>query len=160
MDALEHLAALIDATWFGEGLSPLSRTHLAAAAREYRAPAGTRLLREGDETRELSLLIHGRVALSEHVPGRGSVTLMTVEPGDIFGWTALVSPFLATSTVMATDAVHILAFDGAKLRAAIRADVELAAGVYEQVLEAVSRRLLATRQQLLDLYRSDTVDPW
>jgi len=150
----------IDATWFGAGLSTSTQARLASLAREYQAPAGSHLLREGEETRELSLLLYGRVSLNEHVPGRGSVTLLTVEPGDVFGWSAVVPPFRATSSVIAIEPVGVLAFDGAKLRAAVRADVDLAASLYQQVLEAVARRLLATRHQLLDLYRAEAVEPW
>jgi CRP/FNR family transcriptional regulator, cyclic AMP receptor protein len=160
MQTLDPLISVIDSTWFGAGLSPESQARLAGMAREYQAPAEARLLREGEETRELSLLVHGRVALRELVPGRGSVTLMTVEPGDIFGWTAIVPPFRATSTAITIEPVNVIAFDGAQLRAAVRTDVALAAGVYQQVLEAVARRLLATRHQMLDLYRAESVEPW
>ncbi len=160
MNQLEGIISAIDATWFGAGLSPASQSHLADIAREYEAPARTRLLRETEETRELSLLLRGRVSLNEHVPGRGTVTLMTVEPGDVFGWTSLIPPFRATSTVTAIEPVKVIAFDAARLRAMVRSDCELAAGVYQQVLEAVVRRLLATRQQLLDVYRADTIEPW
>src|SRR3989304_1146259 len=40
----------------------------------------------------------GRVALRLHVPGRGQVTILTVEPGDIYGWSAIVPPYRSTST--------------------------------------------------------------
>ena len=151
MQQLATLASTIDATWFGAGLSPESQVRLANLARDYEAPVGARLLREGDETRELSLLIRGRVALSEQIPGRGPVVLVIAEPGDVFGWTALVPPFRATSTVTVIEPVRVLAFDGARLRAAVRSDVALAAGVYEQVLEAVARRFIAAQRELLGL---------
>jgi CRP/FNR family cyclic AMP-dependent transcriptional regulator len=157
MQNLETLTSTIDATWFGAGLSAATQSRLAGLAREYEAPAQARLLREGEETREFSLLIHGRVAISELLPGRGPVVLLTVEPGDIFGWSALVPPFQATSTVIALEPVRVLAFDGARLRAAVRADVQLAAGLYEQVLEAVARRLLATLRELLELHRANAI---
>lgn len=160
MKQLQPLVSSIDATWFGAGLSEASQARLADIAREYEAPVRTRLLRETEETRELSLLLRGRVSLSEHVPGRGSVTLLTVEPGDVFGWSAVIPPFRATSTVTAIEPVQVIAFDGPRLRAVLRSDAQLAAGIYQQVLEAVVRRLLATRQQLLDVYRTDTIEPW
>lgn len=160
VETLDDLVSRIDATWFGTGLSAATQARLAGLAHEIQAPAGTRLLREGDETRELGLLVRGRVALRDLVPGRGTVTLMTVEAGDIFGWSALIPPFRATSTVVAIDAIQVIAFDGAQLRAACRSDVVLAAAVYQQVLEAVARRLLATRSQLLDLYGAGTGEPW
>ena len=154
------LASRIEATWFGSGMSEGARESLAAMAREYEAPARARLLHEGDETRELSVLLSGRVALTEHVAGRGSVTLMTVEPGDIFGWSALIAPFKATSTVVSLEPVRVVAFDGPRLRLAVRSDCELAAGVYQKVLEALARRMGATRTQLLDLYGSESTEPW
>lgn len=160
MPRLDPLVSQIDATWFGAGLSPASQQFLADLAREYAAPAGTRLLQEGAETRELSLLLHGRLLLTEHVPGRGPVTLLTIEPGDIFGWSALIAPFRATSTVTVTEPATVIAFEAARLRYALHQDVQLAAGIYQQVLEAVARRLLATRQQLLDVYDAGTERAW
>jgi CRP-like cAMP-binding protein len=160
MTDLGTLASKIDGTWFGSGLSEGSVELLAGMAREYETPARARLLREGDETKELSVLIDGRVALTEHVAGRGSVTLMTVEPGDIFGWSALITPFKATSTVVSLEPVKVIAFDAAALRDAVHTDCVLAGGIYPRLLEALSRRLGATRHQLLDLYGSEQREPW
>jgi CRP-like cAMP-binding protein len=145
------LVATIDATWFGAGLSERSRERLAALSNEREVPGGTCLLAEGSETRELGVVLSGRVALQADVHGQGVVTLMTVEAGDIYGWSAILPPFVATSTVVAVDRARVLTFDGAPLRAALRSDHELAANLYQQVLEAVARRLVATRHQLLDL---------
>jgi CRP/FNR family transcriptional regulator, cyclic AMP receptor protein len=154
------LASALGSTWFGSGLSEASVERLADMAREYDAPARARLLREGDETMELSVLVSGRVALTEHVAGRGSVTLMTVEPGDVFGWSALISPYKATSTVVSLEPVTVIAFDAAALRDVMRSDCGLAASLYPKLLEALADRLGATRQQLLDLYGSEQHDPW
>jgi CRP-like cAMP-binding protein len=160
MTDLATLVSEIDDTWFGSGLSRSIKERLAGMAREYEAPARARLLREGDDTRELSVLIEGRVALTEHVAGRGSVTLMTVEPGDVFGWSALIAPFKATSTVVSLEPVKVIAFDGDALRDGVRSDCALAAGIYPKLLEALARRLGATRHQLLDLYGSEQTEPW
>ena len=149
------LDSQIGATWFATGLSQSSLERLARMAREYEAPADVRLLREGDETKELSLLVEGRVALTEYVPGRGSVTLMTVEPGDVFGWSALTSPFEATCTVVSQEPVKVIAFDAATLRQEVGSDRDLAAGIYPRLVEALARRLAATHEQLLDLYGSE-----
>jgi CRP/FNR family cyclic AMP-dependent transcriptional regulator len=160
MTDLATLVSEIDDTWFGSGLSKGIKERLAGMAREYEAPARARLLREGDDTRELSVLVEGRVALTEHVAGRGSVTLMTVEPGDVFGWSALIAPFKATSTVVSLEPVKVIAFDGDALRDGVRNDCALAAGIYPKLLEALARRLGATRHQLLDLYGSEQTEPW
>ena len=38
-------------------------------------------------------MVTGRVALRVRVPERGPPTILTVEPGDVVGWSALVPPF-------------------------------------------------------------------
>ena len=154
------LAAGIRATWFGADLSDDCLDRLASMAREYETPARTRLLREGDETRELSILADGRIALTEHVAGRGSVTLMSAEPGDVFGWTAIIPPYRATATVVSLEPVRVIAIEAEPLRAELKSNCVLAAGVYPRLAEALARRLDATRQQLLDLYGSEQRAPW
>lgn len=160
MTEVFDLVSAVDASWFGAGLPEASMNRLASLFRTYEALAHARLLREGDETRELSLLLRGRAALGQRVSGQGSVTIINADPGDVFGWTAIVPPFRATSTVTSMEPVTVLAFDGARLRRLLRNDRELAASLYQQVLEAVVRRLLATRQQLLDVYRAEAIEPW
>ena len=154
------LAEHIRATWFGSDLSEPSLQQLSSMAREYESPARTRLLREGDDTKELSILVDGRIALTEHVAGRGSVTLMSAEPGDVFGWTAIIPPFRATATVVSLEPVKVIAVEAEALRAELKADCVLSAGIYPRLAEALAHRLEATRQQLLDLYGSEQRPPW
>ena len=155
-----ELGEHIRATWFGSDLTDASLEQLAAMAREYESPARTRLLREGDDTKELSILVDGRIALTEHVAGRGSVTLMSAEPGDVFGWTAIIPPYRATATVVSLEPVKVIAIEADPLRAGLKADCVLSAGIYPRLAEALARRLEATRQQLLDLYGSEQRPPW
>ena len=154
------LADHIRATWFGSDLSEPSLERLGTMAREYESPARTRLLREGDDTNELSILVDGRIALTEHVAGRGSITLMSAEPGDVFGWSALIPPYKATATVVSLEPVKVIAIEAVPLRATLKEDCVLSAGVYPRLAEALARRLGATRQQLLDVYGSEERTPW
>lgn len=149
----------IAGTWFGDGLSDTSLARLTDLARTYDEPGGSRLLHVGDKTQELSIVIAGRVALTEHVPGRGSVTFMTVEPGDVFGWSALVPPHMAVSTVSSVEPVTVLAFDGARLQIAMADDPSLGIAVQAKLLDALARRLQATRHQWLDVYGAGLVEP-
>lgn len=80
---------------------------------------------------------------------------MTVEAGDIVGWSVLLSPLAATATVTAAEACRLVGFPGLELHGALAADPVLSAAVHRQALDAVARRLLATRQQLMDMYRAD-----
>jgi CRP-like cAMP-binding protein len=94
------------------------------------------------------------------VPERGPTTILTLEAGDVIGWSALLPPHRATSTVIALEASELILMDGEDLRAELAADPELAAAVYSALLEALARRLVATRQQLLDLFAQPVCEPW
>lgn len=145
----------LDRTWFGSALGPETQARLAGLARVVSAPAGKELLREGEPTDDLSIVLSGRIALRMFVPERGMVTILTVEPGDVVGWSALVPPHRATSEAIVIEEAVLLAFGGRDLRATLHADHALASNVYPRVLEAVARRLAATRFQLLDLFSQE-----
>lgn len=154
---LASVVGAINGTWFGAGLSPETQARLASLARLEHVPAGTEILHEGELTDDFGIVLSGRVALRMLVPERGMVTILTVEPGDIVGWSAIVPPHRATSAAIAIEPVELLMFDGERLRAALRSDHALAASVYPRVLQAVSRRLAATRLQLLDLFAREEI---
>ncbi|MBX3028964.1 MAG: cyclic nucleotide-binding domain-containing protein [Chloroflexi bacterium] len=153
MDANETLRREVGATWFGVGLPADALDRLAALGHLRDVEPGTVLLTEGTPTPELVLLLHGRARVAEREPGREELTLMTVEAGDIVGWSVLLAPMPATATVTAIEASRVAAFPGAALRAQLAVDPVLSAAIHRQALDAVARRLLATRQQLMDMYR-------
>ncbi len=155
VDMGHGIVAALDSTWFGAGLPVETQTRLAGIGHIEHITAGTELLREGEIAEEFGVVLAGRLALRMLVPERGMVTILTVEPGDIIGWSAIVPPHRSTSTVVAIEPIEALMFDGAELRAALRVDHVLAATLYPRVLQAVSRRLSATRLQLLDLFARD-----
>ena len=134
---------------------PGGPAELARLARRYQVPAGTTLLAEGQPVRELGIVLSGRVSVRTLVPERGMVTILTVEPGDIFAKSALVPPYRSTASVVAIQALDAIALDGPRLRAALAADCGLAAALYPRLVEAISRRLDATRLQLLDLFAGE-----
>jgi CRP-like cAMP-binding protein len=161
--AAEERAAIgtaLRGTWFVAGLEDAALDRLAGMARRRTAAAGEIVLGEGSRSDELGVVVSGRLALRMLVPERGMTTILTVEPGDLYGWSAIVPPNRATSTVVAVEAAELIAFDGMALRVALAADHDLAAAVYPRVLQAVSRRLEATRLQLLDLFAQHEAGPW
>ncbi len=159
----ETLAAL-DRSWFGAALAPQTQVRLAELASIVRVPANRVVFTEGEPCASFAIVVSGRIALRMRVPERGDVTILTVETGDVVGWSALVPPYRSTATAVAVEPASILAFAAAPLRERLRADDALAASLYPRVLQAVSRRLNSTRLQLLDLFAHQTRDreamPW
>jgi CRP-like cAMP-binding protein len=157
----DGIAARLTGTWFGQALSAHARERLAAIGELHRVEPGALLIREGAETERMGILLEGLLSLRVAVAERGRATLMTIEPGDIFGWSALVPPYRSTSTVVALQPSEVIVLDAERLRALLGEDDALAATVYPRVLQCVSRRLVATRTQLLDLYARDReYEPW
>jgi CRP/FNR family cyclic AMP-dependent transcriptional regulator len=152
MDDYADVIAMLNHTWFGADLAPETQERLASLGTVMSFEPDEVVLQEGDDAKELGILISGRLALRLLVPGRGPVTILSVEPGDVFGWSAMLAATQAQSTVVATETCQALVIDGAKLRAALKEDHALSASLYPRVLQAVARRLRATRLQLLDLF--------
>ena len=147
-------------TWFGERLPDRARIGLEQHARLATYAPGAVILREGDLTEDLAVIRRGRVALRLRVPERGPTTILTIEEGDVIGWSAVVPPHRATSTVIALEATELVLMNGAELRAELDADPKLGSAVYSALLGALARRLVATRQQLLDLFAQPVYEPW
>ncbi len=154
------LAASLATTWFGADLSPHARAAFLDLARVVEVPAGTEMTREGELTTEFGLVLSGRVALRLVVPGRGRTTILTVEPGDVVGWSAVVPPYRATSTAVTVIPVRALVVEAVALRTALHADDALAASLYPRLLETMARRLQGTRLQLLDLFAGQLEGAW
>ena len=122
---------------------------------------GALVLVEGTETPFLGSLQSGRIALRLRTPELGGpVTIATIEPGDLLGWSAVVAPFRTTSDAVATEAVEVLAFDAATLREHLAADPGLAAQLLPAVIETVARRLTSSWHQLIDLFEPRSLGPW
>jgi CRP/FNR family cyclic AMP-dependent transcriptional regulator len=135
-----------------------ARLHDLELAAEY--AAGDVIFREGAPIAFLGAVESGRVALRLHVPGRGSHTIVTIEPGELLGWSAVVPPYRATSEAVALEATRITGWDAVGLRERLAVDQELAVEALPVVLASVSDRLTSSWQQLLDLFGSTSVDPW
>lgn len=155
-----RLDADLAAAWLTHEMEPRVRIALSELGRLARLPAGEVLIREGESADQLSIVLEGRIGLRMRVPERGQVTILTVEPGDIVGWSAIVPPFRSTSTAVALVDSELALFDGEALRAALAGDAELAAALYPVLMRAVARRLEGTRLQLLDLFSQRWVEPW
>lgn len=120
---------------------------------------GAVLFKEGGNCRDLYLLQDGHVRLEMLVRDRGWVPIMTVGPGDLVGWSPLFGDHPMTATAIALEPTHGLAFDGKQLRELCASNHEVGYHVMRNVALALSERLLATRLQLLDLFREQEPRP-
>lgn len=129
------------------------RTALASAAKTFTATPGELLAREGEPAKTFYLLQAGHMGLDLHVPGRGLVSIQTVGPGEIVGWSWLVPPHRWQFDCRAVDCVQGLALDAAWLREKCEQDHELGYQLLKELVTVIGNRLAATRVQLLDIYK-------
>ena len=127
---------------------------IAMIAEEESCDEGKIFLKEKAPANDLYLLIKGSVDLlftidEEYHPDRHKEFLVgEINPGEIFGISALIEPHRYTSTVRAASPAQVIHIDGGALRERCAADPSLACHLYAQVAKLALERLDATRVQL------------
>jgi CRP/FNR family transcriptional regulator, cyclic AMP receptor protein len=152
-------AGLLEATWFADGMVPDVLDALAAIGRVADFAEGAVVVRPDEPCPALGVIVHGRIAIRPPLAGSVGRTILTLEDGDIFGWSAVLPGSTATSTAIAIAPTRAVLIEREDLARAFDSDPRVAAAVYQRVLSAVARRLQSTRMQLLDLYRAGD-EPW
>lgn len=138
---------------FFEGLEPRYLELLTGCASNMRFKAGDILFREGEEAQQFFVVREGIIRLEVFAPGRGEIPIQTVDAGDIVGWSWLFPPYRWHFTGRATMPVRVIALDGECLRGKCEQDHSLGYEFLKRFSHIMMGRLLATRLQLLDLYK-------
>jgi CRP-like cAMP-binding protein len=134
------------------GLEPAQLELIAGCAHNVAFDRGARLFREGEAADTFYLVRRGRIALTAHVPGRGDVTVETIEPGEVLGWSWLFPPYTWHFDARAVEDAGVVAFDGACLRGKCDADHALGYELLRRFAQVAIDRLQQTRTLLLDVY--------
>jgi ferredoxin len=150
--SVRTLSELLDEVPVLGTLAPEHRAAIAGCARNRVFAPGEVLMREGAPADEFFVVRTGAVAIETEVPGRGAVTLETLHPGELLGWSWLVEPFRYDFTARALGTTHVVAMDGACLRAKSDADPALGYDLLKVLAAVFTQRLQHTRLRLLDLY--------
>jgi CRP-like cAMP-binding protein len=133
-------------------LAPAHLTTIVGCAVNQHAAAGEMLFREGTPADRFFLIREGRIALEIDAPGRGPLTIETLQAGDVVGWSWLFEPYRWHLDGRAVSSTGLVAFDGACLRAKCEADHELGYALMQRFAECLIERLEATQLQLTDVY--------
>ena len=115
------------------------------------------LTKTGQPANEFFLIEKGHVALETHAPGL-QLTIETLGPNDILGWSWLIPPFQWRFDARAVEPTQVLAIDGEWLRNECEANAELGYALLKRVTTVFVDRLAHTRMQLLDIYNPRSED--
>jgi CRP-like cAMP-binding protein len=103
---------------------------------------------ENNSARALYIVKQGRVAIEVILPIDRHVSVYIVKPGDLFGWSAVVSPYQVTASSLCMEDCEIVVFPKEKILSLLDSDVALKASFMEVITRVIRNRLKDTRQQM------------
>jgi signal transduction histidine kinase len=136
-----------------DGLTNDDLTLVARLGREQECPAGVILFTEGDEALHLWLLVEGKVALEKKIQlGPHSTprpaTIEVLGPNEAFGWSALVEPYIYTTTGVCLVPCSVVSIDGPSLRLLLEAHPRMGFVIMEALAKVVATRFKETTHTL------------
>jgi CRP-like cAMP-binding protein len=132
-------------------LDDAQRAAVASLARVEQVAAGTTLFRESEPADDLRFVVDGRVSLGMRFGGRGEVTVLSLGPGELVGWTALLGRTW-TATARASERSTLVRLPGAALAALCEREHDIGYALMKRLFAAMALRLHDTRLQLLDMF--------
>jgi CRP-like cAMP-binding protein len=135
-----------------QGLDAESLELLAGCASNVAFDEGEVLFREGDEANTFYVIRGGAVALEIFAPARGGMTVETIGPGEVVGWSWLFPPYRWHFDARALSHVRATALDGACLRGKCDDDPALGYELMKRFSQVMIERLQWTQLRLLDVY--------
>lgn len=145
----EELLRRVD---LGRDLSDDLIGKLASAAAEVAVEKGATIFRENQRHQWVYWIIDGVVTLEMSPSHAGPKAVLTVGAGDLLAWSAFLGNQRMTTTATASTDVQLIGFDSDRVRQLCDDNHEIGYRFLQSLAEALSRRLVATRLQLLDLF--------
>jgi CRP-like cAMP-binding protein len=150
---------------FFAGLNDDYKSTLAKSAVEFSVDEGLYFFHEGDILEKFYLVVEGTVAIVIAIPDRDEiqtltrqltgnlknrdVTVSTVRPGNIFGWSALVPPHKSTAGAKAQTLCRVVSFDCEELHPLCDQDHEFGHLMTQKAAQVIRERLRDMRMESL-----------
>ncbi len=133
-------------------LSPSAREKVIELSTDKYVAKGETVFREGDASVALFIIDTGSVALILNASPKGNRTFMTLGPGDLFSWSAMVEPHRETCTVKAIEDSRIIEIPAKELIARCKADHDVGFEIYRAMAVVLASRIRALQMHGLDVY--------
>lgn len=152
----DHMKALAT-TFLGRHLTPAQLLKVAAIATPVRIASGAFLFREGEHNSNVFVLLHGQIDLVMNVRSRGTQRILSLGPGDLVAWSSILGDGTMTCSALCLSDAELIAVDAKSVQERMALDHEFGYHFMQVVARALAARLIATRLQLLDLFKPATV---
>jgi CRP/FNR family cyclic AMP-dependent transcriptional regulator len=114
------------------------------------------IFRDGDQAESVYFIVRGGVLLEMCAPGVGCKRILTLGPGDLLGWSALLERARLTATARTTDATILIKVHAGLLLTLCDHNPRFGYEIMHRTSLSLAKRLHITRMQLLDLYGGQT----
>ena len=139
--------------FFG-GLDDAQIRAIALIAQEETLATGVTIFHEGQRAESLYFLVDGGVALYYMGGGtilekyKDGIPVDDINPGEPFGISALIEPYILTSTARSTKPCRVIRFEAEALKTLFMLDQQLAYKLALKAAKAAVERLSTTRMHL------------
>lgn len=133
---------------FFDGITEEQAKAIAEIAVITHYQAGDVVQYEGEDIEAFYFVQSGLVALEINMEHDKNVTIDTIKPGELFGWSAFVPPHKVTAKSVCQEHVQLIQIPQQPFFTLLQNDLQLRSLVYERTLHIVSDRLRDTRSQL------------
>jgi CRP/FNR family transcriptional regulator, cyclic AMP receptor protein len=123
-----------------------------ASATEHQFAVEDMLAVEGTPADTLYVVLEGKVALEVGASDRARLTVQTVGPGEVLGWSWLVPPHHWRFDARAVKPTRAVALDGGVLRHTLSTHPTWGYQFMVRFMPVLAERLENTRVQLLDIH--------
>ncbi len=139
---------------FFPGLTAAEVIGLSIIARETSFQRGDCIFQEGDTAHSLYLLLEGWVDVLINTDDQDSrrELMTTLTAGDIFGWSAVVAPYVYTASAVCASPVKAISLNRLELQALFEIDRTLYCTLITKICHVIASRLHATRLQVASLF--------
>lgn len=128
---------------------------LAECAQETEIPPETLVFHAGDPATAFLLILHGHITLEAYTPHRHAISIQTLGPGEVVGWSWLLPPYRWQFDVRTEEPSRVISFDGQCLRRLFDENHELGYQMLTRFLPVMTQHLRAMQMQLLEIYETE-----
>jgi CRP-like cAMP-binding protein len=134
-----------------KGLADDSLDKLAELCHLYGMHEGDRIFAEGTGARDIHLCRSGKFDILIWVgqPWNKNIAVHRAGPGEVFGWSALVAPYIYTASAECVEAGEEIRIKGSELLTLFHQSPRIGYAVMENLSANISLRLTQTRQRLV-----------
>jgi CRP-like cAMP-binding protein len=121
---------------------------LAAIATEINFPEGETIYREGEEGKAIYLVQKGEVVIEMVLSVDNAITLFTIGPGELFGWSSLFPARRKQARARVQKTTQAIVINARQLRNLFRSDHKLELAIMNRMNQVIAERVYSARLQL------------